>query len=441
MKRSQTLRILIASAAVLLAAGSAAFARDLSYDRYASVFETRAQPSAARKISTGFLTYLLEPLRYGADQSIVIAEKYRLEDKFTWAYDKIKSYGISPRVGLFSFGGIQAGTDVDFVKLCRLRGDFPDLTVVGSVDYARDLYFKTGARVGMERIAGTGFYAATAFNYEYRPREYFYGIGPASSRGDGAVYSYEETAVGPEAGYQLGDDLKLDFHFLYRNINIGEGHTSGRLQARDLIFPTPLAGSFGDRMLTYKAGLSYDTRNHKGNSDRGGLRSFMLSYNQGLEDSNANYMKYQLELSQYMKVFSDRRVFAVRFYGEHNDTLNQGEIPFYQLARLGGYGRQNYNSETLRAYGENRFFGDSAALVNLEYRYNIWHYRDFKLDTVLFWDEGQVFSQISRFKLRDFRESYGGGFRVSIADLAILSVELAHGDEGTHLYVRTETPF
>ncbi len=435
-------QILLLAFLGLLAVAQTAFARDLSYDRYAPIYEPQPPaPSAVHKIAVGLLPYLLEPLRIGTDKSIDFVEKYHLDNKFTWAYDKIKSYGISPKIGLFSFGSRAVGADIDFVKLARLRSKFPDITVSGSIDYANKLYFKTSAQIGLERIAGTGLYAKAVFNYHDRPQEYFYGIGPSTSRGDGGVYSYEETSVGPNAGYQWGEDTRLDLSMLYRNINIGEGHTSGRLQARDLVNPTTLDGSYGDRMFTYQAGLIHDTRNHKGNSDKGGLRSFTLSYNDGIDQSKANYLKSQLELSQYMQLLSPRRVLAVRFYGEHNGELNSGQVPFHQLAKLGGYGRQNYMSDTLRGYGPNRFFDKSSALFNIEYRYNIWHYRDFKLDTVLFWDEGQVFSQISRFKLRNFRESYGGGFRVSIADLTVLSVELAHADEGTNIYVRTETPF
>ena len=426
----------------LALAGGVALAAELSYDRYAPLFQTQPQaPSTGRKIATGFLGYLLEPLRYAGSKSIYFGEKYHLEDKFTWAYDKIKSYGISPKFGFSTLGGRSIGADVDFVKLARLRSTFPDLTVSGSIDYWHDLYFKVGSRIGFDRIADTGFYTNLDFNYQYRPQEKFYGIGPNTSRGDGAVFGYEETSVGPNAGYQWGDDVKLDMNFLYRNINISEGKTSGRLQARDLVHPGVLDGSYGDRLLTTQAGLIYDTRNHKGNSDRGGLRSITASYNDGLDTSKANYMKYQMELSQYMRLGSERRVLGLRFYGEHNRSINKGQIPFHQLARLGGYGGRKYMSETLRGYEENRFFDESVALFNIEYRYNIWHYRDFKLDTVLFWDEGQVFSSVSRFKLRDFRESYGGGFRASIADLTVLSVELAHADEGTALYVHTETPF
>ena len=98
-------------------------------------------------------------------------------------------------------------------------------------------------------------------------------------------------------------------------------------------------------------------------------------------------------------------------------------------------------SETLRAYDPNRFTDRSLLLLNLEYRYNIWEYKDWKTDAVIFMDEGQVFRNFGDFKLRDFRESYGVGLRTSIAGIVLLSLEAAHGDEGTHFYAKSTTPF
>lgn len=430
------------TAAMLAADAPAASARELSYDRYAPVYaKPLSAPPRFRHIAANLLTYPLEPVRILTSATLSGIEKYHLDDKVIWGYDTLQGRGITPKIGFLSLNSRRFGADVDFVKLAGLKSQLPDLTVQGNIQYASDLYFETGAQIGLERIADTSFYAKMDLQYLYRPREHFYGIGPTTSAGDGAVYGYEETSVGPIAGYQLEDDLSLDYKFQYRNINISEGREAGRLQARDLVNPGTLSGSYGDRLLTQEWSITHDTRNHKGNSDRGGLQNFSLSYNEGLGGSNASYLKYQSEISQYFKLKSERRVLAVRFFGEHNSELGGGEVPYYQLAKLGGYGRQNFFSNTLRGYDDNRFTDASAALLNVEYRYNIWHYRDFKLDTVAFWDEGQVFDRLGSFKLDNFHYSLGGGFRVSIAELTVLTLEAARAGEGTNVYIRTETPF
>ncbi len=419
-----------------------AFAKEVSYDRYAAVYsKTPAAPSTLREVSTGLLTYPLEPLRYLASKSLLAIEKHHLDDKTLWALDTLHDHGISPKTGTVSLTQGIMGVDVDFIKLARLKPVLPDVVLQGNVANVRDLLFKTGARVGADRIAGTGLYFYGDAGYEYRPQEFFYGIGPHASRGDGGIYSYEETAVGPMLGYQWADDLKMDYKLQYRNINVGEGHRSGRLQARDLGPAGSLLGGFGDKLLSQEARVAYDTRNHQEHSDRGGLHTLAVSYHEGLEESKARFLHYEAELSRYQSLGSPRRVLAAHFYGEQNERVNGGYVPFHQMAKLGGYGTTYYQSHTLRAYGPNRFFDTSSMLFNLEYRYNIWQYREIRLDTVAFFEEGQVFSEFSRFKLRDFRESYGGGVRVSIAHLPIMSIESAHGDEGTHFYVKSEMPF
>ena len=117
------------------------------------------------------------------------------------------------------------------------------------------------------------------------------------------------------------------------------------------------------------------------------------------------------------------------------------DVPFHQMARLGGYGDYPDLSRTLRAYHANRFYDNVSVLFNLEYRYTVYEYRDFKLDTLFSWDEGQVFKKFSTFQFKDFRDSYGGGFRFSILNHTLLSIEIAHGDEGTTFYVKGNAPF
>lgn len=194
-------------------------------------------------------------------------------------------------------------------------------------------------------------------------------------------------------------------------------------------------------MITLSGELVHDTRNQKENSTIGGRQRLALSYNEGLNSSLARYFKYEVDLSHYFRLWSDRRVLAVHFYGEHNDELNEGQVPFHQMAKLGGYGSWPYLSHPLRGFDFNRFYDESTVLFNIEYRYTIWEYRDLKVDTIFFWDEGQVFGEFGEFQFKDFRESYGIGFRFSIVNAMVLALELAHGDEGTNFYVKGSAPF
>ena len=102
---------------------------------------------------------------------------------------------------------------------------------------------------------------------------------------------------------------------------------------------------------------------------------FAFGYHEGLYSSKARYLKYEFEANKYFQAGSDRRIIAVNFYGEYNDELSGGYVPFYQMARLGGFGSPPHLSHTLRGYDFDRFFDNSLVLANLEYRYTVWEYR------------------------------------------------------------------
>ena len=426
--------------AVLLfgAACLAAPLRAGTYDRYATLYRQDRAPSGAAKIANEFLTYPFELLRWPMDRGLVFFEKHHLEAQGRWIYDEIRNRGLYPHVGGFRSYGL----DVDFIQLADQKMNFPDLKLKSGVHWDYHDVFQVTADAGWQDLGETGVGPAAFFSYESRPEEHFYGIGPNTSAGDGASYKAETTTVGTRLDYNPNPTIHGDVFFSYRNVNITNGEDGGR-NVIDKIFPAgSIPGLAGDELLDVGINLMHDTRNHKGLSDRGGLRRFGFGYHEGLGSSDSRYLKYQTEISQYFRLWSNRRVLAVRFFGEHNDGLGGHGVPFHQMAKLGGFGLSTSDtSETLRGFDENRFFGESAALLNLEYRYAIYEYREFRLDAVFFWDEGQVFQKFRDFRFSDFRESYGTGFRLSVANHMLVSAELAHGDEGTQFYVKTRTPF
>jgi outer membrane protein assembly factor BamA len=253
----------------------------------------------------------------------------------------------------------------------------------------------------------------------------------------------ETTTFETSVGYSPDPTFSADLVAGYHNVNISGGRDGGRAQPGTIpAFSSTLPGISGDSLFSLGIEVTHDTRNQKDNSTSGGKRSFGWRYYEGLNSSDARYFKFDTDISQHFRLGSDRRVFVARMYAEHNAELGNGYVPFHQMAKVGGHGRRgNRLSETLRGYAHNRFFDESAVLFNLEYRYTVWEYRQFKGDAVLFWDQGQAFGELSEFQMKDFRESYGAGLRFSLANIVLLSLEVAHGDEGTNLFVKSYAPF
>ncbi|HTL48275.1 MAG TPA: BamA/TamA family outer membrane protein [Verrucomicrobiae bacterium] len=421
---------------ILTVAGTQAFAA--TYDRYASIYRDEEGTSTAKKVATEFLAYPFDLIRWPTDKALVYTEKHHIDTKLRYGLDTLKNHGIHPEIGAWNSQGV----DFDFVQLTNQKTRFPDLIAKGGVHWGHRELFRVDSEVGWQDFGGTGIGPVGFFSYDRRPEEDFYGIGPHASAGDGSSYKMETTTVGGRLDYDPDPTIHADTFFSYRNVNITNGEDGGK-NIIDTQFPAgSIPGLAGDELLDMGLNLAQDSRNHRGVSTRGGLRRAGLSYHEGLGSSDARYLKYETELSQYFRLWSERRVLVLRFYGEYNDGINGGSVPFHQMAKLGGYGLSNADtSQTLRAFDENRFYDRGLGLFNFEYRYAIYEYRDFRMDSVLFWDEGQVFGEFSQLKLKDFRESYGLGLRLSVANHNIFSVEMAHGEEGTNFYVKTHTPF
>lgn len=430
--------------ALILTAAFLESARAASYDPYAPVFDEDAASENHKGFTLSHLpVYPFEIIRYPVNKTLVAVETHHIDKKVQWIYEWLDGYGINPKLGILSPLRLQAGVDFDFVRMSRLRQKYPNAIFNGWTHYAGDSLFRTGTEMGAERIGDSGLLAKGLIDYSDRHLEHFYGIGPDTSLGEGHVYEREQTDLHGILGYSFDFIHELNLSVGYRNVNISGGKDGGRGQfGQTEVFNNDVVpGMPGESLWITKTEFTRDSRNQKENSTSGGLQRLALSFNEGLNASNARFFKYEVEGSKYFRAGSDRRVFVLHGFGEHNDEIGSNYVPFHQMPMLGGHGTSHHLSRTLRAYDYNRFTDESALLFNLEYRYTIWEYRDWKTDTILFWDEGQVFGEFSEFQMKDFRESYGIGLRTSLANVVVLSVELAHGDEGTNFYVRTSAPF
>jgi hypothetical protein len=140
--------------------------------------------------------------------------------------------------------------------------------------------------------------------------------------------------------------------------------------------------------------------------------------------SDFSYWRYAVDQRFYASLGSERRVFAVRTLLAFTDTRDDSQIPFYRLARLG-------DTQTLRGYDPNRFYGRNAAAWNAEYRTDLTG----GLGAFAFTDFGQVFDRASEFSTRNFRVTYGGGLQLKTKTSVVLRTYLARSQESTRLMI------
>lgn len=400
------------------------------YDLYAPVYpETSKSETILQKAATDFLTLPFEIIRIPVQEILFRLEDYQVIEKGIWLYEQSVDRGFTPELD---------GAEYDLIRIANRHHRFADTTVKGWTHYHYQDYFTAGGKLGQDKIWGTPLYAQIAAEYQNRPEEHFYGLGPDTSAGDGAVYHLERTYVEGSLGYTDIPSVTANIFTAFKKTDIQGGKDGGRGQ----LGPTfdgrvSIPGMRGDDILSNGIRVVYD----KLSQNRGHQAKAALSFNEGINHSEARFVNCQIRWTHYLPLGSQRRILVSRIYGEHNNPFSNQEVPFHQMARLGGFGMKDNHSETLRGFDKSRFYGENAALLNLEYRYTVYEYRSLKVDTVVFFDEGQVFRRIKQFQLSDFRESYGGGFNFSILNNVLLSVQAGHGDEGTQFFVKSRAPF
>lgn len=418
----------------------------LSYDPYAPIPKEELKDRQDRTERAEFYRPLTEAgalpfglIKLAVDPLLYNIEDYHVPTKIDWMFDELKEKGIEP---ILVQGGLGRGLglNVELVRLLGLHERLPSLEWQNQFKWIPvDKLVQMKSEASLRRVMESPVSLRGGFLYKLQSEEDFWGLGPDSIRARGSTVKIEQVELTSVVDVDLTYSTVLSLESVYQHTNIRNGD-DGRMNNIKTGFPT-IPGINGDDELNWTLNLENDKRDQPKRPTHGHYEQIAFGYHHGVQGSNARYFKYKAQFSWFWPVLSDRRILAFRFYGEHNSEINGRDVPFFNQAHLGGHLSNPDDGAPLRAYQRNRFIDRSVALFNLEYRYNVWEYRDLKLDTILFWDEGQVFDKFSEWQIKDLRESYGIGFRLFLAEHNIVSLEFAHGDEGTEIYARTGAIF
>jgi len=417
------------------------YAEEKKTDLYAPVYTKPLSAEPLKDVFSRIIEFPFKLIKWPMDQGIIYTENHRLDKKTKWLYEQSLKQGVKP---LFGFADVSAipfyGAELNLLTLARQKEKYPDFFATTTLLHCPSVFFAVGSEIGAQRIAGTGFHSKGFFDYDRQEKEPFYGIGPHTSMGDSTSYRMETTRVGAAAGYEFSSTIDLSADFDYKKVNIFNRAHDGKGDITTIFAGQNIPGAGGDDLLEYALTLGRDTRDSKDEATQGSYQKLLFQFVDGVNNSSARYFKYQIDMAKYFRLASPRRILIARLFAEHNQTLD-GDIPFYNMAKLGGAGTNVRDSETARAFVYNRFYGDSALLLNLEYRYTVMEYKEFKVKAAFFSDTGEVFGKLNQFRLKDLRESYGAGLYISYTQNTLLNFSVAHGNEGTRFYVKNKLAF
>ncbi len=172
----------------------------------------------------------------------------------------------------------------------------------------------------------------------------------------------------------------------------------------------------GYQILRLRGHLFWESRDERPASGSGLRLDVFGQVGTSLNDKDVNFVRYGGEAAAFWD-FYKQRVVGLRLRSEFAESISRSEIPFSELATLGGI-------ETMRGFSFARFHGDSSLIATLDYRYPIWSF----LDANLFFEVGNTFdAKLADFKFGGLRPSVGMSIKTVSSRYNSFDITLALG--------------
>ncbi len=176
--------------------------------------------------------------------------------------------------------------------------------------------------------------------------------------------------------------------------------------------------------------LQFDYRDTPGDPHSGGNYSAQYSTFNDVDRGHYSFDRLDLEAQQYIPFFNKFRVIALRAKIIATSPHQGNEVPFYLQPTLGG-------PDDLRGYRAFRFYDNNMAVLNGEYRWQVFT----GLDMALFVDGGQVFDRWEQINYRSLKADAGFGFRFKMNNAVFMRIDTGFSPEGFGCMVQIRQHF
>jgi hypothetical protein len=285
-------------------------------------------------------------------------------------------------------------------------------------------YENTAFLGGRAYIRGEGYYDADG---SLR----FFGVGPGTHSQDEAGYTGHNKVIHGDMGVNFLENCRFSLGLRYRRMGFDPTIVPG---IRDLSsFNTiPIAEK---NTVVQEAHLLWDNRDFPVTPSKGSSGEIFFEKTSQAWGSDSDYIRYGLEGKHFFPWEDSHQTTAV--HGLY-DWANGSNIPFYEMAMLGG-------RDTLRGFGEGRFYDQGRIAFTAEHRFELTSVSLMGVSTRFevgpFYDVGTVFPRAQDMMLKDMRQVFGGAFRAVVKPNVVGSVDVGVGKEGVGTYVDISYPF
>ncbi|MCH7675602.1 BamA/TamA family outer membrane protein [candidate division KSB1 bacterium] len=237
-----------------------------------------------------------------------------------------------------------------------------------------------------------------------------------STADDETSYATQEGGVIANLSYVFSQKVGLGIVSSFRRVDIDSSHD----EIEGALFPRNIPGKGETSLFSVGGTLTFNLAKGWPRTLSGTLLRLSYTYNREINGRRFEYNRFRAELNQFIPIpfLAKNRRLGIRGVFEKIDRIGTKQVPFYELSLLG-------DAANLRGFDQNRFRGRGLLFFNFEYRYPIWD----TWDAVLFFDEGQVYDDLSEIALNEFHTAVGTGIRFMSRTGFLMRFEVARSSE------------
>ncbi len=263
----------------------------------------------------------------------------------------------------------------------------------------------------------TSFGEVGYYRYVYR----YFGIGNSGNESTDEWYDAQFPRIRFNLLKKIAPDLFLGGSYWFDQFAINNTEPGGALEMGN---PPGAAGG-----VTSGLGptLIYDSRDLFFYPSKGAYLETKMQHYPSWLGSDFVYQKFSIDYSRYFTLNSSI-ILAVNTYHE----LNFGDVPFHQMAMLGGPRR-------LRGYFEGIYRDKHMSILQAEFRGNIYK----RLGWAAFGGTGIVAAAASDYKFQNLRPAGGAGLRFAVDTEENINIRMDFGvgQRGTGFYLTVAEAF
>jgi outer membrane protein assembly factor BamA len=261
------------------------------------------------------------------------------------------------------------------------------------------------------------------FSFDLIAEYYFYGMGPASEKGNQTIFTFEKKELQLTLGRGFSPRLVMEGSYIFKSVRYFD-------IAKDKSFTETLE-EVGEQFSPFVSlVIRYDTSDSQIHPKKGFRFLFQNDFAaKALGNKNVRYYRYTLDFRKYTLLFGRNDVLAFRTLIQ---KIEGRGIPLFELSVLGGASTMN----AMRGYKLNRFNDKGKFLLNVEYRFPVWK----KLGGNIFVDGGSVWPSWSKINFHKVAVDIGWGLRYYLQNF-VVRFDMGVSKEGVGICFRFDHIF